>query len=442
MLLHLVIAALFGGIFGLLMHRLESSPGSSFFWGLAYGSLLWFLGRLTLMPIFTTGSPGWHIDYARLAFPDVPAHLLYGAFAGLSLIPLRAESKLECFHCSPQAMGCGAVAGIFTLLVPTGWAFFGDAWQWPGVGLAPGWPQQGGMLSLAVAVGAGALVGILYSFIDAEITGGAGPILIRGSLYGFFWWIAGELTLLPLWRQGFPAWSLPEARLAFSFLPGYLLLGGLLALTYYWLRRVLRFLFSELPPGSIHGEGVGIQGVHVILRGILAGLVGGLLFTLVMIKMGILPMVARLAGYQDFWTGLAVHLVVASLIGISYAALFRGQSVDPGTAMGWGVSYGVLWWFLGPLTLMPILLGGSPQWSVAAASGLLDSLIGHILYGAALGGVVYGLEARYAPWWLLHRDNEAERVRQRRQNLLNSAPALWLMMVVLALTLPVLLVER
>jgi hypothetical protein len=31
--------------------------------------------------------------------------------------------------------------------------------------------------------------------------------------------------------------------------------------------------------------------------------------------------------------------------------------------------YGLIWWFHGPLTLMPVLLGGSLDWNVEAAAG-------------------------------------------------------------------------
>jgi uncharacterized membrane protein YagU involved in acid resistance len=49
-----------------------------------------------------------------------------------------------------------------------------------------------------------------------------------------------------------------------------------------------------------------------------------------------------------------------------------------------GAAYGIVWWVLGALILMPLMLGmtqmvlavGGPQWM---------SLLGHVIYGAILG---------------------------------------------------------
>jgi hypothetical protein len=52
-----------------------------------------------------------------------------------------------------------------------------------------------------------------------------------------------------------------------------------------------------------------------------------------------------------------------------------------------GMLYGGAWWFLGPLTLMPLLLGqpvGS-RWTLEAMYRMFPSLIGHLVYGAILG---------------------------------------------------------
>lgn len=68
-----------------------------------------------------------------------------------------------------------------------------------------------------------------------------------------------------------------------------------------------------------------------------------------MLQIGFLPVFARLIGSTSAVTGLIVQLVVADLIGASYGLLFRRQSYDIGSALGWGVSYGFFWWVLGPL---------------------------------------------------------------------------------------------
>ena len=56
-----------------------------------------------------------------------------------------------------------------------------------------------------------------------------------------------------------------------------------------------------------------------------------------------------------------MHLLIAQLIGVSYAVLFRRRSFDLPPGIGWGVSYGFLWWALGELTLFPVLTGATPR---------------------------------------------------------------------------------
>ncbi|MDQ3454594.1 MAG: hypothetical protein M3513_03785 [Actinomycetota bacterium] len=48
----------------------------------------------------------------------------------------------------------------------------------------------------------------------------------------------------------------------------------------------------------------------------------------------------------------------------------------------WGLIYGGFWWFLGPLTMLPLVLGKPLAWDLANAQALLPSLIGHLFYGA------------------------------------------------------------
>ena len=55
--------------------------------------------------------------------------------------------------------------------------------------------------------------------------------------------------------------------------------------------------------------------------GALAGLAGGVVFTAVIVLVDELPTVARIVGGHDPAVGLLVHLVIAQLIGVSYAVV-------------------------------------------------------------------------------------------------------------------------
>ena len=124
---------------------------------------------------------------------------------------------------------------------------------------------------------------------------------------------------------------------------------------------------------------------------------------------------------------------------MSYALLFNRQSFDLGSGLAWGVSYGAIWWLLGPLTLMPLFLGSSPQWTAAFAAESFAALIGHLAYGAAVGITVYYLEARFRPWWVSRSTAEAERIARYKEQIMTSAPALWVLVVVIVVSLPIIL---
>jgi NADH dehydrogenase FAD-containing subunit len=91
------------------------------------------------------------------------------------------------------------------------------------------------------------------------------------------------------------------------------------------------------------------------------------------------------------------------------------------------------------LVLEAVWLGGEPAWTAAAAAGTFPSLVGHLAYGAALGVVFHLLEARSTPWWVSRTQLQAARVARRRLQLRSSAPTVWVLVVVIALTIPVVL---
>ena len=128
----------------------------------------------------------------------------------------------------------------------------------------------------------------------------------------------------------------------------------------------------------------------------MASLVGGVLFTVVLLVIGFLPKVANIVGGSSLILGFMVNMVIGVLIGMSYGLLFRYEAPDFGSGVAWGLVYGLIWWFIGPLTLLPILLGGTFNWTTETAGALLPSLIGHLIYGAATAVVFLALERRHA----------------------------------------------
>jgi hypothetical protein len=71
------------------------------------------------------------------------------------------------------------------------------------------------------------------------------------------------------------------------------------------------------------------------------------------------PLVASLVGSTSRELGIALHFLIAFVIGASFGLLFQRDVRGAGSSLGWGLAYGLLWWFIGPLTLLPLLRLGA-----------------------------------------------------------------------------------
>lgn len=413
-LVHMLFAVIIGAGFGLLVVRLRIRVREMLFWGAAYGAVWWFLGPQTLLPLFRGVPVDWTTAGAAVLLPSLIGHLFYGMTVAVVLVVLHRGVRGTWRVPPLGGVLRGAVAAVTTAVV---------------VGPAEGFAAW---LLTALAVG------VCYPLLFPARPERTGPALVRGTVYGLAAWVLVELTLQPLAGAGSLAWSQPDAAAVAGGLPGYLLLGAGTAVGYTWLGQWARGLFLD-DVRKIEVEPPGARGPRTVMYGVLAGLVGGLLFTVVMVLVGALPRVARMVGSDSGSVGLLVHLVVSAVIGVSYAVLFRRQSFDVLSGVGWGVSYGFFWWVLGDLTLLPVLSGSPVVWDPATLAREFPSLVGHLAYGAALGSVYYRLEAGTNPWWMTRSDIETARVAGRREQVLGAAPAVWVLTAMLALTLPILL---
>ena len=434
--IHMTIAAMVGAGLGLLLQRGRWSAADTVFWGATYATFFWFLGPLTIGPLIMGQAPAWTIDAVRGAFPSLLGHVLWGTTAGLTLVAIETSETLR------HGIGRGDARHLVGPIVRGLLAGLLAFWL---VGLIPGGGDR--MLSPAVQTGIGAVAGVapfglalalavIYALLHGRSTGSAGSALVRGAGFGFLLWVIGGLTVLPSLRGESLPWGLDAAHAAFPALMSSVLYGGAMGLLYHWLDVVHRVLLSDevREPGPGGGWGLG-----AVARGTVAGLVGGGLFTLIMLQIGFLPSVARLVGSSSVVTGFIVHIAIAEIIGVTYALLFRRQAVDVGSALGWGVSYGLVWWVIGPITLVPVILGQMPAWTVEAATNAFPSLIGHIVYGAGLGITFQRLEARHSPWWITRTEAEAGRMVRWRDEAHSAGPALWALLLVAALVIPTIL---
>ena len=125
------------------------------------------------------------------------------------------------------------------------------------------------------------------------------------------------------------------------------------------------------------------------LAGIVGGLVGGVAFGILMQLTGMIPMVAMLVGSDSAPIGWLVHLFNSALFGAIFAVPFGRWAASLLPAAGIGLAYGVLWWVLGALLIMPAWLGMN-EMIFELNTNAWRSLIGHLVYGLLLG-LVYVL---------------------------------------------------
>lgn len=461
-----MLGALYGAMFAVFARRRATTPGAGLLWGLSFALALWLIVGANLTPmLMSTGRMGM-LDAAQRQFPALVACLLcFGAPVGVLLGTLNAfsnstdtamltamdvqavnsddtsasrvmrESRREFarFHLA-RALVTGGIAGTVG-----GWAF--GEWMrqvdfFPLVaGIVGSESSSVGMtLHFLIAVIIGATFGLLF---QADVRG-LGSSLCWGVAYGIFWWFLGALTLLPLLRGGQIDWSFAHGGELFGSLVGHVIYGLLVGFIYAFVTRLWVALFYDSDPLNREPAGLGERNLRALIWGATASITGGLLFSFVMYETGALPRVAALIGGSSPALGFVVHLLISATIGMSYGILFRREATDVGAGVAWGLTYGLVWWFLGHLTLFPVLLGKPFVWTTEAANLGLPSLIGHLGYGAATALVFMLFEQRHAAWLRLD-----PRLAAREARLLRPAgtpaPALWFFLLTLGVLLPMLL---
>jgi len=143
-----------------------------------------------------------------------------------------------------------------------------------------------------------------------------------------------------------------------------------------------------------------------IAAGLVAGLIAGIVFTLVgpflttpmpggeytsmlVVSAEALHSHGRLAG----WVACLVYTVI---IGGIFGWLVSAEPANGTRLTLWGGLYGLAWWIVSGLVLIPALLAKVPLSSAALDATrpvALASLIEHVLYGVILGLVFTGLVA-------------------------------------------------
>ncbi len=441
----ILMGLVFGIVFAILCMQYASSVGAGLLWGIAGAVLVWLVTSVGLPQVIMGMPMDQMSDMARTHFPELIAFVVcigtpVGIALGLLGQPATRESSSNTHRASmeerfswPRALVIGGLSGVIG-----GWVF--GVWMaqvnfFPLVAsLVNATSRETGVVvHNIIAILIGMSFGVLFQH-DAR---GHGSSMGWGMAYGVLWWFIGPLTILPLLLGQAPDWSAVHGGELFGSLVGHIIYGLIVGLIYATLDRVWVGFFKDTDPINREAEGSGVRTLQSLGRGAVGSLLGGLVFSVIMATTDSLPVVASLVGGASPVLGFLVHMLISVLIGMSFGLLFQRESPNALSALMWGLLYGLMWWFIGRLTLLPVILGAPLAWSLKSATGALPSLIGHLLYGAGTAAVFIVLERRHNAWLQLDPRIAAREARLRRP-LGTPAPALWLFTLVLGVLLPVL----
>jgi uncharacterized membrane protein YagU involved in acid resistance len=433
-----LLGATFGLAFGLFFARRATSPGAGLIWGLGSSFLLWILTAGGFFHfVEATGRSGMMLQDAQGHFSQLVAYVLcLGMPVGVGLGVrggLRSSRPGKKFAWG-RAIVAGGFAGTLGGLIFGRWVSSGNYYPLL-VGLGE-LSSRSKTISLHFAVAL--LIGVTFGLLFQRDVRGYGSCMGWGLGFGIFWWFFGPLTLLRL-AAGLPLdWSAEQGAAVFGSLVGHILYGLILGVAYATIDKIWVRLFIQSDPLNREIESPGLHVLRSLGWGAVAGLIGGLASLPVMIATGVLPRVAGVDTSFVGFRGLVIHLSVSALIGMTYGMLFRNETTSSGSSVAWGWLFGLIWWYLGPMTLMPLLLTGVCDWSADAASALLPSLLGHLIYGAVTALIFFLFDHRYTRSLLLDPRTSPRELRRLRP-VGTPAPALWLFALSLGVLLPILL---
>ena len=434
----LAVGAAFGLAFALLFDRRATSAGAGLIWGLAAAFLMWLVFSAGVGPLY---SRSFHsmaaLGDARDQFPLLVGYLVcLGMPVGLvsGIRNGMRTAGVESHFSWTRAVVAGGLAGVLGGTIFDRWMSAGEFF--PLLSGLNQMPSRGTSLLLQFVIAV--LMGVIFGVLFQRDVRGYGSCMGWGVGYAILWWFLGPMTLLPLVSRVPLDWSSDAGSAMFGSLVGHILYGLILGVTYATIDRMWVRLFIQSDPLNREPHGPGLRVLQSLGWGAVAGFAGGLVASPIMLKTGVLTRVAGLDTSFSNWHGLLVHLLVSTAIGMTFGLLFRNESTNLSAGVAWGWLFGLIWWYLGPMTLLPLVLTGVCDWSTDAASALLPSLIGHLVFGAVTACVFLVQQNRYLRWLLLD-PRIAMREKLRVRPLGTPAPALWFLVLGLGVLLPILL---
>lgn len=432
-----VVGAVFGLLCATALRARATSPGAGLIWGLGAGFMLWVALPAVAAVMNAAGySPDSMLGQARARFPALVGCIAcIGAPVGLFLGTwgLLGARAIHGFHWW-RAITAGGAAGVVAALIFSRWMYEGDFYP-----LISGYGTLNthfGTVVFHFAVAC--LIGCTFGMLFQADVRNLGSSMGWGMAYAMFWWFLGQLTLFPVAAGNHADWSAARGGELFGSLVGHILFGLILGVVYAGVDSGWTRLFVDADPLNRKREGPGVRLMLSLGWGGVAGFSGALAALPLMLQSGVLTKLAGLDSGLPAALGICMHLVLGTLIGATYGVLFRGETSNAVFGSLWGSVFGLIWWYAGPLTLLPLLRTGECDWRPEAAAALLPSLVGHLVFGLVTANVFLAFERNYT-WWLLADPRYAALEGRRSRPLVTPAPALWVFVLGLGVLLPVVL---
>src|SRR6516165_7560615 len=303
----IIYGALFGLAFGFFFARRATSPGAGLIWGVAAALLLWIVGPAGILPMRHGGHPMGMLSDARSRFPQLVAFLIcLGMPVGITvgtwglLDSRRPQPKFSW----GRAIIAGGLAGLLAGFIFGQWISSGNYSP-----LLAGYGESGSHTAAVVVHSAIALlIGATFGVLFQRDVRGYGSSMAWGLASGIFWWFFGPLTLSRVAGRLPPDCSAAQGRNLFGSLVGHILFGLLLGATYAAFDRLWLRLFIHSDPLNREADGPGLRFIRSVEWGGLAGFVGGIVSSPVLLVTGILPKIAGLETSFAGARGLLIHL--------------------------------------------------------------------------------------------------------------------------------------
>ncbi|WP_238398222.1 hypothetical protein [Halorussus salinus] len=122
----------------------------------------------------------------------------------------------------------------------------------------------------------------------------------------------------------------------------------------------------------------------------LGGLAGGLVFGLLLQSLGMMPVIGSLYGMESVAVGWVAHLFHSVVFALVFAAAVVRtdyRDAEPARVAALGAGYGVVLWLVAAAVVMPLWMSAVGLAAPAIPNLDVNSLVGHVLYGALLGAV-------------------------------------------------------